>query len=212
MARTEYVDVERGENPPPDPETLIPSQRARRRRIVVAALHLLEDRPYEKIQMRDVAEAAEVALGTVYRYFASKEHLFAAVLMEWSDMLQNRVQRRPLVGATPGERLDDMMTRVLNSFERWPQFFGVVMHLESTPDVYAREEYSRFGQKTTGTWKEALAGLDADDADAIMSVMAAVLSAVVRSWTLGLIPMAEARRRMTRSIDLIFSAPPPYDR
>jgi fatty-acyl-CoA synthase len=32
-------------------------------------------RDYEDIQIREVAEAADLALGTVYRYFASKEHL-----------------------------------------------------------------------------------------------------------------------------------------
>ena len=33
---------------------------------------------YDAVQMRDVAGEAGVALGTIYRYFASKDHLLAA--------------------------------------------------------------------------------------------------------------------------------------
>lgn len=199
---------EAGEGAPPAPETLIPSQLARRRRIVVNALRLLEESPYEKIQMRDVAESADVAIGTVYRYFASKEHLFAAVLVEWSGMLESRVQRQPLRGDDPAARLKDMMGRVLNSFERWPQFFAVVMVLESTPDVHARELYGRFSSSTTETFREALEGLSQVSSVAVMQVTNAMLSQLVRNWILGLIPMSEARARMEGSIDLIFSPPP----
>src|SRR5919108_352324 len=70
---------------PPDPASLPPSQRARRDRIVVAATELLAEVGYEAVQMRDVAERADVALGTLYRYFSSKEHLYAAALVAWSS-------------------------------------------------------------------------------------------------------------------------------
>lgn len=193
---------------PPDPATLIPSQWERRQRIVLAALRLLEEQPYEKIQMRDVADEASVALGTVYRYFASKEHLFAGVLIEWSGVLGQRVQRRPLKGGTPAERLDDMMRRVLTSFERWPHFFGVVMLLQNTPDEYARADYATFAAYTSETFQRALDGLDHDDAESIMHVINAVLSQVLRSWIFGSLTMAEARRRMSRTIELVLADRP----
>src|SRR3989442_1439301 len=60
--------------------SLTASQRARRDRIVEAGLALLQERHYDQIQVKDVAERANVALGTLYRYFSSKEHLFAEVL------------------------------------------------------------------------------------------------------------------------------------
>jgi TetR/AcrR family transcriptional regulator, cholesterol catabolism regulator len=198
----------RRDNAPPDPESLSPSQSKRRRNIVMAALHLLEERPYERIQMRDVADRAGVALGTVYRYFVSKEHLFAAVLMAWSDQLSEHVQRRPLRGETPTERLKDMMTRVLNSFERWPQFFEVVMLLEATPDEYARRCYAHYAEDTTRTFAEAVQDLDPDGIEDVMTVITAVLSSLVRAWTLGSIGMPEARSRMMGAIELIFSEPP----
>lgn len=193
---------------PPAPETLIPSQRARRGRIVAAGLSLLEQGEYDKIQMRDVAEEAGVSLGTVYRYFASKEHLFAAVIVVWSDSLKVRVQRRPLVGDGPSEMLDDLMGRVLTAFERMPQFIRLIVILESTPDRHARATYTEFSEHTTGTFHQALESLDPDEASAVLDVVKAVLWTTLRQWSLGGITMKQARQRMSRGIGVIFSPPP----
>ena len=56
------------------------SQRERRRRILDATLALAAKGGYEAVQMRAVAEKAEVAVGTLYRYFPSKVHLLVAGL------------------------------------------------------------------------------------------------------------------------------------
>ena len=66
-----------------------PSQVARRERIIRAATELLEEREYERIQIRHVADAASVALGTLYRYFPSKEQLYAEVLLTWSESFEH---------------------------------------------------------------------------------------------------------------------------
>lgn len=198
------------ETGPPVPESLIPSQRARRERIVTAALELLKDGEYDKIQMRDIAEEADVALGTVYRYFASKEHLFAAVLVVWSDSLHQRVQRRPLVGDTPVEMLDDLMARVLNAFDRFPQFLRLIIVLENTPDPHARALHAEFSARASDTFLEPLAPLHPDDARDVIDVVKAVLWSLLRSWSHGGITMREARQRMTRAIDLVFSPPPVF--
>ena len=69
--------VQRAE--PPPLASLPPAQRKRWDQIVRAALELLEDGEYDQIQVRDVAKRADVALGTLYRYFASKEHLLSLI-------------------------------------------------------------------------------------------------------------------------------------
>ncbi|CAM5645252.1 hypothetical protein GCM10010261_20320 [Streptomyces pilosus] len=54
-------------------------QAARRERILTAAAELGAEVSYDHVQMQEVARAADVALGTLYRYFPSKTHLFAAL-------------------------------------------------------------------------------------------------------------------------------------
>ena len=58
---------------------------------------------FEQMQMRAVAERADVALGTLYRYFPSKIHLLVSVLAEqfeearesWTQADPGRHPRRP---------------------------------------------------------------------------------------------------------------------
>ncbi|MER7077234.1 TetR/AcrR family transcriptional regulator [Saccharopolyspora kobensis] len=54
-------------------------QVARRDRILDAATELGARADLDHVQMNDVAKDAGVAIGTLYRYFPSKTHLFAAV-------------------------------------------------------------------------------------------------------------------------------------
>src|SRR5262249_1331370 len=70
----------------PAPGTaLARSQAARRRRVLDAALRLAERGGFDAVQMRDVATEANVALGTVDRYFTSKERLPLQALVADTD-------------------------------------------------------------------------------------------------------------------------------
>ena len=57
-----------------------PAQRDRRRRILDATIALASKGGFDAVQMRAVAESADVALGTLYRYFPSKIHLLVSAL------------------------------------------------------------------------------------------------------------------------------------
>ncbi len=200
---------------PPRPEDLIPAQLERRRRIVETAHALLEHHDYDDIQVRDVADHAGVALGTVYRYFASKEHLFAAVLLMWSEGLRFNLATSPLRGTTLPEQLADVYERVIDAFERRPQFFRVMTDMETTTDTYAREVTQDFNLAGRTSLAEPFRELDSDEARDISIVLMAVLSGGLRTWSTGHTPIEEVRRRVRRTVDLIFSDSPvslPHDR
>ena len=55
------------------------AQRERRKRILDATLAIASKGGYEAVQMRAVAERADVAVGTLYRYFPSKVHLLSLI-------------------------------------------------------------------------------------------------------------------------------------
>ena len=67
------------------------SQAARRRRVIDATLELAAGGGFDGVQMRDVAAEAGVALGTVYRYFESKERLLLEANLEQVDALRERI-------------------------------------------------------------------------------------------------------------------------
>ena len=146
--------------PPPSPESLTASQFARRERIVKVALDLLVNGDYEKIQMKDVAEASDVALGTVYRYFTSKEHLFAAVQIEWVKSLHRQILRRPPTGESNRERLSQILHKSVRAFQLQPQFYRVLLVLEVAKDPFAKELYEVMSRETEATYRESLSGID----------------------------------------------------
>src|ERR1019366_186011 len=78
----------------PTGASLSAKQAARRQRIVDAAMAMLEEREFERIQVKDIADGASVALGTVYHYFSSKEHLFGEVLVQWAGSLRTSITHR----------------------------------------------------------------------------------------------------------------------
>ena len=69
-----------------------PAQRDRRRAILRAAEKLFADGRFDEVHMEDVARAAGVGKGTLYRYFADKESLYAGVVAAGFDALQARLR------------------------------------------------------------------------------------------------------------------------
>ncbi|MBV8950639.1 MAG: TetR/AcrR family transcriptional regulator, partial [Actinobacteria bacterium] len=102
-------------------DTLTRNQAARRERVIKAAMELAAEGGYDAVQMRDVASRAHVALGTIYRYFASKDHLLAATLVEFAQQIQERLVRQPPRGATSADRTVDIIRRAMKAIERQPR-------------------------------------------------------------------------------------------
>ncbi|MBI5244201.1 MAG: TetR/AcrR family transcriptional regulator [Elusimicrobia bacterium] len=69
------------------------SAEARRRRILNAARALLIRKDYEDVVLDDVARRADVAKGTLYLYFRSKEDLISEVLCDMVGELEAQLRR-----------------------------------------------------------------------------------------------------------------------
>jgi AcrR family transcriptional regulator len=123
----------------PSPATagLTRSQAARRARVLEAALALGASGGYEAVQMRDVATKADVALGTIYRYFSSKDHLLAEALVEWANELGRKVSKRPPRGDTMADRVGDVLRRATRTMEAEPQLSEAVVTALTSTDPHA---------------------------------------------------------------------------
>ena len=189
----------------PDPDALPRGQQERRDRILRAAISLLEHGgEYDEIQMRDVAREAGVALGTVYRYFTSKEHLYAAALLEWAANFPIREESKRAGGRSDEAQLRALMRRAVRAFERYPQMMRVEIVIESSPDPNARALFDQFAARNVGTLKRALSSTDPETAAAIVETVNSVLATRLRSWALGRIPIGDVDRSVQRTIDVLF--------
>jgi AcrR family transcriptional regulator len=122
------------------------SQVERRQRVIEAAMALGAEGGYEAVQMRDVAAKADVALGTVYRYFESKDHLLAAALAYWMGTLGVLVNRLPAVEGDAAERVCSLLGSATTTMSRQPKLVAALLAPLSSADpgvVECQEQVSR---------------------------------------------------------------------
>jgi len=185
------------------PRRTTPAQQARRQRVLDAGLRLLRERDYEKVQMKDVAEEADVALGTLYHYFSSKERLFAEVLVAWANTLGAGISRNPLRGGSDRERVTEIFHRSVRAFQRQPQLARLVATLETSSDPAATEFLGRLGHATDDVYASAMRSVDRARATAIVRVVDAVLASGLRSWVAGRMTIAQVNDRLSEAIALL---------
>jgi AcrR family transcriptional regulator len=113
---------------------LAASQIRRMRRIVDAAVRLAEQGGFDGVRLRDVAEASDVALGTLYKYFRSKEDILLFALAEDMERLEASVTARPILGDTRLDRVVAFFARATTGLTRRPQFARAVLRSISAGD------------------------------------------------------------------------------
>jgi AcrR family transcriptional regulator len=132
-----------GTRPPPA------SQQARRERILDAAVELAAEGGYEAVQMREVAERADVALGTVYRYFPSKVHLLVTAMGRTFQTLQES-ERVNAGGGDPEERVYRVVAAVTRFIARQRRLSGAMIRAMMSADADAGREVEAVGDLLVG--------------------------------------------------------------
>jgi len=56
-----------------------------RRQMLDAAIELFSEKGYHNVSMHEIAERAEFAIGTLYKFFDNKEDLYKALMMEKAE-------------------------------------------------------------------------------------------------------------------------------
>jgi len=164
-------------------------QAARRDRVLKAAISLATAGGYEAVQMRDVAAKARVALGTLYRYFSSKDHLLVSCLGQWTREFQQRVAVKPPTGASQADRVVDVLKRAAGALERSPKLmeaFVTGLTSISAEDEVGLDEVTEVYGLLTEFVTSAMEDGDEPEAAAIIRVVGmvwlAALMARVRGW------------------------------
>lgn len=122
------------------------AQRDRRKRILDATLALASKGGYDAVQMRTVAENADVALGTLYRYFPSKIHLLVSGLAREFEQAQEKLDRRQIPGDTPSERVLFVLGRVTRMLQRYPELTEAMTRAFMFADASAAAEVDTVGR------------------------------------------------------------------
>ena len=158
---------------------------ARRERMIAAAVELATAGGYDAVQMRDVAARAEVALGTLYRHYPSKDHLLLAALTEQAEGLRDRIAQLPPDGLDAAARTSDVLRRASRALARRPQLTAALVTALTAPEPDTLE--AKHGVETVlhAIITGAVDGTTLSDTDGVVRTLGYVWLAVLSAWVGG---------------------------
>ncbi len=135
----------------------------RAKRIVETAVELAERDGFQAVRLRDVAASAQVALGTVYKRFASKEEILIAALEQESEKLVAKLGKKAVPGDTPQERLRFVFAAITRGFVRRPNLAKATVRSVASGDPNITERVASFHGLITAVVMSAIRGEAAAD-------------------------------------------------
>ena len=159
------------------------AQRERRKRILDATLAIASKGGYEAVQMRAVAERADVAVGTLYRYFPSKVHLLVSALGREFERIDAKTDRAALAGGTPYQRLNIMVGKLNRAMQRNPLLTEAMTRAFVFADASAAGEVDHVGKLMDSMFARAMSeGEPTEDQYHIARVISDVWLSNLLAW------------------------------
>jgi AcrR family transcriptional regulator len=187
-------------------ESMTDRQLQRRDALLTAVMELAAERGIDNVQMKLVAERSGVALGTTYRYFASKEHLLASALVEWQARLTDRLSAEParLVGGDQRvDRVVDFLHRGMRGFQRYPSYADLMVYVAGSRDPYASEAMHAMSVRTNRVLRLYLGPEPEQDAfETVSFVIGSVWLNAIITWRAGRGSLDDAYRKIEDGVRL----------
>lgn len=117
----------------------------RRREILLAAGRVFIKKGFRLATMEDIAAAAGVGVGTLYHYFKSKEHLFASLLADSTEILSQRLKAAADKPLPPSLGLLAINRAYADYFAEYPDYFRIQMFFQN--DRAAGDEFAKQRKK-----------------------------------------------------------------
>ena len=182
------------------------AQRERRKRILDATIALASKGGFDAVQMRGVAEEADVALGTLYRYFPSKIHLLVSALGREFDRAEDAWAQRTVPGDTPADRVLHVLRRTSRGLQGDQHLTEALTRAFMFADSSAQAEIHHVGMSLTRMLTRAMRSEESEITEDDITVARIIgdvwLSSLV-AWVTGRTSAAETAEHMEKSVRLI---------
>jgi TetR/AcrR family transcriptional regulator, cholesterol catabolism regulator len=130
----------------------------RAQRIVETAVALAERDGFAAVRLRDVAASANVALGTVYKRFGSKEEILIAALEQESERMAERLGKSIIPGETAAERARHLFRQVTRGMCRKPNLTKALVRSIASGDPNITDRVASFHAMMTALIIGAMRG------------------------------------------------------
>jgi TetR/AcrR family fatty acid metabolism transcriptional regulator len=99
-------------------------------KILTAAARLFAGQRFHEARMEDIAAAAEVGKGTLYRYFKDKEELYTALLSRSADHQHERLHAAVNQARGARAKLEAAIAVFISFFDENPHLLDLIQHAE----------------------------------------------------------------------------------
>ncbi|HZQ30810.1 MAG TPA: cholesterol catabolism transcriptional regulator KstR [Mycobacterium sp.] len=180
------------------------AQRERRKRILDATLAIASKGGYEAVQMRAVAERADVAVGTLYRYFPSKVHLLVSALGREFERIDAKNDRMTISAGTPYQRLHQMISRLNRAMQRNPLLTEAMTRAFVFADASAAGEVDHVGKLMDSMFARAMSeGEPTEDQYHIARVISDVWLSNLLAWLTRRASATDVSKRLDLAVRLL---------
>ncbi len=181
-----------------------PAQRERRARILDVTLALASRGGFDAVQMREVAERADVALGTLYRYFPSKIHLLVSAMSREFRKAAEKLDRSPVPGDTAVDRVLYVLGRHTRTLQRTPMLTEAMTRAIMSADASVANEVVEVDRHTRRMITGAMTdGEPTDEHQAIAEVIGAVWLSSLMSWVMRRSSAEDVSKRLELAVRLL---------
>jgi len=187
----------------PAPQRGADGKAARRGRMVEAAMYLAADGGYEAVQMRSVAERANVSLGTIYRYFAGKDDMLLAGLAGWVHILRRRIEDEEFTDGAAADRLADALGQAAGAAEGAPVLMEALVIALSTTDPSAVQYKLRIESEVSGLIVAAIGDEPGVDAAGVSRVVGHVWLSAIGRWVGGLSEAGSVEDELRHAVKML---------
>lgn len=187
---------------------ITPAQAARRARAIDAARSLAEEGGYAAVNMTDVARRAGFGRATLYRYFASKDHLLSEVTARWGAEISADLRSHPPRGQSSTERVANVFARVLATAKEHSRLTEAAVAAALSTDPSAAAAYGASAAVVAGYLDSALDDAEIEDRDGVSRALAYVFLSALILMTSGRISAEEAAGELARAARLMIRETP----
>lgn len=153
-------------------------------KMLEAAAALFGTQRFHEVRMEDIANAAGVGKGTIYRYFSDKEELYIALLERASKQMHDRLERAVQTGKGVNTKLKGIVSAIISFFDEQPHLLSLIQRAEVLrgPDFPWKKTRQELLRLVIGVLEEgnAQGEISARDPELVALLLLAGLRGVLR--------------------------------
>ncbi len=168
-------------------------------------MELASEGGYDAVQMRAVADRAGVALGTVYRYFPSKNHLLVMGMLIAFEGMRARLEQAEIPGDTPSERILFILQKNTTVLERDHPRYEAMVRAYMFADASASAELDAIGALMGQMFGKAIGAAELSPVQLnAVRVIGDVWMSTLVSWVAGRMSAEDVLEHLASAVRLVF--------